>query len=197
MAFASSRIARVGAAIVLSLGMTAGLASTALAATSANKLVVLLPGETLSTGLCTTHRHAGPPDRRRRLLRHRRRRRRELQLRHLGEPRRWPSPAATPTPLCRPANAALVNGTGTFSVTFKTAGSRTVTATDTAGSPLTAGTSAAVHVNPGRKASSRSCSPVRPPPPAPLPATPAPRRRRPSASPSPSPSTRSTRTGTS
>jgi hypothetical protein len=46
-----------------------------------------------------------------------------------------------------PSNAALVLGTGSFSVTLKTAGSRTVTATDTAGSsPLSAGTSAGVVV---------------------------------------------------
>ena len=43
-----------------------------------------------------------------------------------------------------PTNAALVAGTKTFSVTFNTAGSWTVTATDTNGSPLTASTSPSV-----------------------------------------------------
>ncbi|MCP6756834.1 hypothetical protein NL533_34930, partial [Klebsiella pneumoniae] len=44
-----------------------------------------------------------------------------------------------------PANAALVAGTRSFSVTLKTAGSRTVTATYVSGSPsVTPGTSAAV-----------------------------------------------------
>lgn len=49
-----------------------------------------------------------------------------------------------------PSNAALTAGTNTFSVTFKTAGSRTVTATDQAPSgALTASTSTAVTVNAG------------------------------------------------
>src|SRR6185369_8808085 len=48
-----------------------------------------------------------------------------------------------------PSNAALVAGTKDFSVTFKTVGSWTVTATDQDGSPLTAGTSASVTVNAG------------------------------------------------
>ncbi len=45
-----------------------------------------------------------------------------------------------------PANATLTNGAGTFSVTLKTAGSQTVTATDTASSSL-AGASSAVRVS--------------------------------------------------
>lgn len=47
-----------------------------------------------------------------------------------------------------PANATLTNGTGTLNVTLKTAGSQTVTATDTANSSLT-GTSGAILVGPG------------------------------------------------
>ena len=46
-----------------------------------------------------------------------------------------------------PASATLVAGTKTFSVTLKTAGSATVTATDTNASPLTANTSSSVTVN--------------------------------------------------
>jgi hypothetical protein len=50
-------------------------------------------------------------------------------------------PAAT-----LPANAALVAGTKTFSVTLRTVGSRTVTATDVTDATRTAGTSAAITV---------------------------------------------------
>ena len=45
-----------------------------------------------------------------------------------------------------PANSTLTNGTGTFSVTLKTAGSQTITATDTVTSSITGSTS--VTVNP-------------------------------------------------
>jgi hypothetical protein len=45
-----------------------------------------------------------------------------------------------------PADSTLTNGTGTFSVTLKTAGSQTITATDTTNGALTA--TAAVTVNP-------------------------------------------------
>ncbi len=48
-----------------------------------------------------------------------------------------------------PANAALVSGTGSFSLTFKTAGSRTVTASDITTPSRTASTSPATTVNPG------------------------------------------------
>ena len=48
-----------------------------------------------------------------------------------------------------PANAALVAGTQTFSVTLKTAGSRTVTATDITDGAKTANTSPAITVNAG------------------------------------------------
>src|SRR5581483_10820177 len=48
-----------------------------------------------------------------------------------------------------PANAALVAGTKTFSVTAKTAGSWTVTATDNSNGAKTANTSPATTVNPG------------------------------------------------
>ncbi len=48
-----------------------------------------------------------------------------------------------------PANAALVAGTGTFSVTLKTAGSRTVTASDITDSTKTASTSSPITVNAG------------------------------------------------
>src|SRR5439155_3866636 len=45
-----------------------------------------------------------------------------------------------------PSDAALTNGTGSFSVTLKTAGSRTVTASDVTHTNITAGTSAAISV---------------------------------------------------
>jgi anti-sigma factor ChrR (cupin superfamily) len=48
-----------------------------------------------------------------------------------------------------PANAALVAGTKTFSVTLKTAGSRTVTATDITDGSKTANTSPSITVNAG------------------------------------------------
>jgi hypothetical protein len=48
-----------------------------------------------------------------------------------------------------PANAALAGGVGTFSVTFKTAGTQSVTATDVSASPLSANTGSATTVNPG------------------------------------------------
>lgn len=47
-----------------------------------------------------------------------------------------------------PANATLTNGTGTFTVTFETAGSQTVTATDTSFSSIT-GVDSGITVNPG------------------------------------------------
>ena len=43
-----------------------------------------------------------------------------------------------------PANATLTNGVGTFMVTFKTAGSRTITATDTVTSSITGGATVTV-----------------------------------------------------
>ncbi len=48
-----------------------------------------------------------------------------------------------------PANAALTAGTGTFSLTNKTAGSWTVTAADVTQAGITAGTSTSFTVNPG------------------------------------------------
>src|SRR6185369_14540224 len=48
-----------------------------------------------------------------------------------------------------PANAALVAGTQTFSVTLKTGGSATVTATDTTDGSKTANTSSSITVNAG------------------------------------------------
>src|SRR5439155_6603732 len=47
------------------------------------------------------------------------------------------------------ADAALVNGTNSFSVTFKTAGSRTITATDVTDGSKTNNTSPAITVNVG------------------------------------------------
>jgi uncharacterized protein (TIGR03437 family) len=47
-----------------------------------------------------------------------------------------------------PANSTLTNGTGTFSVTLKTPGTRAITATDTVTSSIT-GTSSSITVNPG------------------------------------------------
>ena len=51
-----------------------------------------------------------------------------------------------------PANSTLTNGTGSFSVTLKTAGAQSITATDTAASSVT-GTSSAITINPGPVAS--------------------------------------------
>ena len=48
-----------------------------------------------------------------------------------------------------PANAALSGGTGTFSLTNKTAGSWTVTASDVTQAGITASTSTSFTVNPG------------------------------------------------
>src|SRR5204863_4610865 len=48
-----------------------------------------------------------------------------------------------------PANAALTNGTKTFSVTLKTGGSATVTASDVTHTGITANTSTAIPVNAG------------------------------------------------
>src|SRR5262249_27176206 len=48
-----------------------------------------------------------------------------------------------------PANAALVAGTQNFNVTLKTAGTRTLTASDTTHASITANTSPGVIVNPG------------------------------------------------
>src|SRR5213075_2785757 len=48
-----------------------------------------------------------------------------------------------------PANAALVSGTRAFSVTFKTAGSATLTASDTTNGGITGSTSPSITVNPG------------------------------------------------
>src|SRR5262249_2665293 len=48
-----------------------------------------------------------------------------------------------------PANAALVAGSQNFSVTLKTAGTRTLTASDTTHASITANTSPGVIVNPG------------------------------------------------
>src|SRR4029079_18315225 len=48
-----------------------------------------------------------------------------------------------------PANAALVTGTKTFSVTLKTAGSKTVTATDVSDGSKTANTSPSITLNAG------------------------------------------------
>jgi hypothetical protein len=50
-----------------------------------------------------------------------------------------------------PANSTLTNGTGSFSATLKTAGSQTITATDTANSSITGSTSA-ISVSPGTTA---------------------------------------------
>ncbi len=51
-----------------------------------------------------------------------------------------------------PANSALSNGTGTFSATLRTAGTQSLTATDTVATTL-AGTQAGIVVNPGAAAS--------------------------------------------
>ncbi|MEI8086065.1 MAG: YDG domain-containing protein [Paludibacter sp.] len=48
-----------------------------------------------------------------------------------------------------PANAALAAGTGTYSVTFKTAAAATVTATDQSGSPITVNTGTSTSVSAG------------------------------------------------
>lgn len=51
-----------------------------------------------------------------------------------------------------PANSTLISGTGTFPATLKTAGSQTITATDT-GTPTITGTSGAITVSAGSAAS--------------------------------------------
>ena len=128
MAFASSRIVRVGAAIVLSLGMTAGLASTVHASTAVN-LVATLPGETWASGSCSI---GGAPN-----------------VAVAGTP--VTVNAVDGSGVCNsvsdtslvvitstdanavlPVSHNLVGGTSTFSVTFRTAGSWTVTASDAA-----------------------------------------------------------------
>src|SRR5439155_798207 len=48
-----------------------------------------------------------------------------------------------------PANAALISGTKAFSVTFKTSGSKTLTASDLNDGSKTANTSPSITVNPG------------------------------------------------
>src|SRR6185436_552517 len=57
--------------------------------------------------------------------------------------------ASTDANATLPADAALVSGTKTLSVTFKTAGSQTLTATDVTNSSKTANTSPAMTVNAG------------------------------------------------
>src|SRR5206468_1341109 len=57
--------------------------------------------------------------------------------------------SATDTNAVLSADAALVNGTNSFSVTFKTAGSRTITATDVTDGTKTNNTSPAITVNAG------------------------------------------------
>src|SRR5439155_237099 len=57
--------------------------------------------------------------------------------------------ASTDANATLPANAALVAGTKTFSVTLKTAGSRTITASDVTDGTKTANTSPAIQVNAG------------------------------------------------
>jgi hypothetical protein len=56
---------------------------------------------------------------------------------------------ASDTNAVLPGSSALVGGAGSFSVTFKTAGSWNVTATDTSGSPLSANSGSLTTVNPG------------------------------------------------
>jgi len=53
--------------------------------------------------------------------------------------------ASTDTQAALPSNSTLTNGVGTFSVTLKTAGSQTISATDTVNSSIT-GTSASITV---------------------------------------------------
>src|ERR1051325_10942027 len=57
--------------------------------------------------------------------------------------------SATDTNAVLPADAALVNGTNSFSVTLKTAGSQTLTATDVTDGSKTNNTSPAITVNAG------------------------------------------------
>src|SRR2546423_1249397 len=57
-----------------------------------------------------------------------------------------------------PANARLTNGRGSFSATLKTAGTRPLTATDTATAPIT-GTQAGIRIT------ARAVAPARPPAP--------------------------------
>ena len=140
----------------------------------ATKLQVLLPGETAAPGQRRPARPARPTRRHRGCLGQRRRSTRST-------PTGTSSHRATPTVAITssdanatlPANAALVAGTRTFSVTLKTAGTRTVTATDVA-AVLTAGHECRGH---GQRRepppSSRCCCRARPPPRAARPARPA------------------------
>jgi hypothetical protein len=128
--------------------MTAALASTALAIISATTLVVVLPGQAYNNGTpgCVigspTATIAGAPV--------------IATVYALVDTSGCGTTTATSTVhitssdanATLPANAALAGGTGTFSVTFKTAGSWTVTATDVA-AVLNAGTSSSITVNPG------------------------------------------------
>src|SRR5207302_385272 len=57
--------------------------------------------------------------------------------------------SCTDTNAALPADAALVNGTNSFSVTFKTAGTQTITATDATDGSKTNNTSPAITVNVG------------------------------------------------
>jgi hypothetical protein len=125
MAFATSRIARVGAAIVLSLGMTAGLASTVLATAgvtdptnstvTANPLTVPADGVTASTITVTLKDSGDAPvtnlD--------------TVSLAKTG------GTAVTANVSISPPVAANVSGVATFSVSSTTAGTAIFTATDT------------------------------------------------------------------
>ena len=103
--------------------------STTINAGAFTKLQILLPGETAAPGTATGK--TGTPSAQTAggsLQRHRQRGRRQLEPRQLHRHRRR-SPR-TDANATLPANTALVAGTKTFSVTPKTAGSTTFTATD-------------------------------------------------------------------
>src|SRR5207247_678776 len=62
-----------------------------------------------------------------------------------------------------PANSTLANGTGSFNATLRTAGNRTLTATDTVSSTIT-GTSSAIAVTPAAAATLTGTAPPSPTP---------------------------------
>lgn len=131
--------------------LTAGLgASTSVSAAAATRLLVLLPGQTSAPGTVSgragsaTNARAGTA----------------ITVTVLSTDAYWnpvtstrtvaltTSDANTNTNL--PSSAALVDGAKDFSLTFKTAGTWTVTATDQAGvGPLTANTSSTIGVGAG------------------------------------------------
>ena len=122
--------------------------STTVNAGAFAKLQILVPGRNGGARDGERQdRHADGADRRHGVHRDRQRGGRELERRH-RRPTRWRSPRATPTRRCRRTRRSSP-ARRRFSVTLKTAGSRTVTATDVTDGTKTANTSPAMTVNAG------------------------------------------------